>query len=443
MQTLHFRRNIASAMKPHSKDLTHCPDLPHVVVVGGGFAGLQFIRHLNDKKFRVTLIDRLNHHQFQPLFYQVATSQVEPSSISFPFRKILQHRRNLRIRMAEVSRIDTEGRIVFTNIGDIHYDHLVLASGCSTNFYGNTQIEKHAFTLKTTYEAITIRNAILENFERVVSLEGSERDALLSIVIVGAGPTGVELSGAFAEIKKFILPKDFPDIDFSALRIILLEGSQNTLGSMSPVSQKTSRTYLEKLGVELFTGVFVTDYDGLNVKLSSGDSLLSRNLIWAAGVSGNIVEGIAPELVTGNRRIRVDRHCRVQGNHGLYAIGDIAYMETPRYPRGHPQVANVAIHQARMLAYNMNHDFTEAKLRPYEYRNMGSMATIGRNKAVVDLPFMRFRGYIAWLVWMFLHLMLILSVRNKLIIFLNWALNYLSKDSSLRLILKSQSIKDR
>lgn len=340
--------------------------------------------------------------------------------------------------MAELLKVDSENKIISTDIGDIQYDHLVLASGCRTNFYNNANIERNAYTLKTTYEAITIRNAILENFERVVSLEGAEREALLNIVIVGAGPTGVELSGAYAEIKQYILPKDFPDIDFSSLRIILLEGGPSTLSSMSPASQEISRLYLEQLGVELRTGVFVTDYDGLNVKLSNGETLLSRQLIWAAGVSGNLPEGINSSLIRANRRILVDRSCRVPSHAGLYAIGDIAYMETPRFPKGHPQVANVAIHQARTLAWNFNHDFSEGKLRQYEYRNLGSMATIGRNKAVVDLPFMRFRGYIAWLVWMFLHLMLILSVRNKLIIFINWALNYLSKDSSLRLILRSK-----
>jgi NADH:ubiquinone reductase (H+-translocating) len=407
-----------------------------IIVIGGGFAGLQFIQNLKENEFEIMLIDRLNHHQFQPLFYQVATSQIEPSSISFPFRKVLHKRRDIRIRLAEVQSVDTQTQTLSTSIGAFHYDLLVIATGCKTNFFGNDEISKHAYTLKTTHQAITIRNSILENFEKVFYTPNEKLDELFNIVIVGAGPTGVELSGAFAEIKRDILPKDFWRIDFSRLRILLIEGSDHTLNNMSDLAKKASQKYLTDLGVEVKTGVFVKKYDGQTLELSNGETLKSQNVIWAAGVTGNILPGLSPDVVTPANRILVDRYNKVQDLENVYAIGDIACMQTPLYPKGHPQVANVAINQGKNLAKNLLAQQRGKALKPYEYRDMGSMATIGRNKAVVDLPFLRFKGYFAWYIWMFLHLMLILSVRNKLIIFINWAWNYFSKNSSLRLILK-------
>jgi NADH dehydrogenase len=264
-----------------------------------------------------------------------------------------------------------------------------------------------------------------------------EREYLMNIVIVGAGPTGVELSGSFAEIKSNILPKDYPHIDFRDLKIILLEGSSATLNGMSDLAKRSSEKYLGDMGVEIRTNVFVTDYDGKTVLLNNGDTIKSRSVIWTAGITGNTIDGLKAEVVLPNGRIKTDRYNQVEGYANIYAIGDIAYMETPLYPKGHPQVANVAIHQARRLARNLKATMRGRKLKPYEYVNFGSMATIGTNKAVVDLPFIQFKGYFAWFVWMFLHLMLILSVRNKLVIFINWAWGYLTKDSSLRLILKN------
>lgn len=411
-------------------------DRKRVIVVGGGFAGIQFIQHLDEKLYDVLLIDRQNHHQFQPLFYQVATSQIEPSSISFPLRKIFHHRKNMEIRLAEVLEVDSKNRQIDTSIGTFRYDLLVLATGGKTNFFGNRKIEEHAYALKSTYDAIDIRNNILLNFERILSATGEEKEYLMNIVIVGAGPTGVELSGSFAEIKSNILPKDYPHIDFRDLRIILLEGSSSTLNSMSDLAKRSSEKYLKEMGVDIRTNVFVKDYDGKTVELSNGETIKSRSVIWTAGITGNIIGGIDPGVVLPNGRIRTDRFNKVEGHDDIYAIGDIAYMETPLYPRGHPQVANVAIHQARRLARNLKSVHNGGKPKPYEYVNFGSMATIGTNKAVVDLPFIRFKGYFAWFVWMFLHLMLILSVRNKLVIFINWAWGYLTKDSSLRLILR-------
>lgn len=409
-----------------------------VVVVGGGFAGIQLVEHLDENLFEILLIDKLNHHQFQPLFYQVATSQLEPSSISFPFRKIFQYKRNLQIRMAEVTEVDTGSNTLHTTIGSFGYDYLVIATGCKTNFFGNKHLESYTYSLKTTYDAIKIRNSVLQDFEDLLSANEEERDYLLNIVIVGAGPTGVELAGSFAEIKRNILPKDYPNIDFKDLKIILLEGSPYTLNSMSHMARKTSEKYLKSLGVTVKTGVFVTDYDGKTISLNTGETIKSKRMIWAAGVTGNTITGINKEVFVFNGRMIVDRYNLVKGYSNIYAIGDICYMETPKYPKGHPQVANVAINQARNLARNLKSILKNKPLREYEYFNKGSMATVGKNKAVVDLPFIRFQGYFAWFVWMFLHLMLILSIRNKLIVFINWAINYVTKDTSLRLILQER-----
>lgn len=406
-----------------------------IIIIGGGFAGIQFIDHLDQNLFDVLLIDKVNHHQFQPLFYQVATSQIEPSSISFPLRKIFQKRKNTQIRMTEVLNIEPEANSITTTIGSFTYDYLVIASGCKTNFFGNKNIEKFAYGLKTTYDAIKIRNRILQNFENVLSVDENEKEYLLNIVIVGAGATGVELAGAFSEIKHNILPKDYPLIDFNDLKIILLEGGAHTLGNMSEMAQKASEDYLKTLGVIVKTNVIVKDYDGKTVTLNNGESIKSKHVIWAAGVTGNIISGIAENQIVNNR-FKVDRYNLVQSYSNIYALGDIAYMETPLYPKAHPQVANVAINQAKNLAKNFKFLLQNKPLKQYEYTNLGVMATIGKNKAVVDLPFIKFKGYFAWLTWMLVHLMLILSVKNKLIIFINWAWSYFTKDSSLRLILK-------
>ena len=413
-----------------------------IVLVGGGFAGIQLVEHLDHELFEVLLIDKLNHHQFQPLFYQVATSQLEPSSISFPFRKIFQKKHNMQIRMAEVLSVDPGANSITTSIGSFTYDILVIASGCKTNYFGNASLENNTFSLKTTYDAIKIRNTILQSFEDLLSVGEKEKEYLLNIVIVGAGPTGVELAGAFAEIKKNILPKDFHTIDFNNLNIILLEGSGHTLNGMSDKAKTISERYLRSLGVTVKTKVLVTNYDGKTLSLNNGESIKSKRVIWAAGVTGNVIGGIDKQVIVLNGRLIVDRHNLVKGYSNIYAIGDIAYMETPRYPRGHPQVANVAIHQARLLAKNLKASLKNKPLKDYTYQNLGAMATIGKNKAVVDLPFIRFQGYFAWFVWMFLHLMLILSIRNKLIVFFNWAINYFTKDTSLRLILSEKKGED-
>lgn len=409
-----------------------------IIVIGGGFAGVQFVRNLDERLFDVLLIDKINHHQFQPLFYQVATSQIEPSSISFPLRNIFKYKKNIQIRLAEVLSVDQDKNKIISSIGEFEYDYLVIAIGCTTNFFGNEQIKKNTFTLKSTYDAITIRNHILQTFEDIISTNEEDKESLLNLVIVGAGPTGVELSGAFAEIKKDILPKDYQGIDFSKFKIILIEGSKNTLNSMSNEAKIASKKYLEQMGVIVYTETFVKDYDGNTLTLNTGELLKSKTVIWAAGVTGNKIEGFSKDVMTSGNRFIVDRINKIQGSENVFAIGDIAYMETHKYPKGHPQVANVAINQSKLLAKNLKLLIQNKPTFNFEYKDLGSMATIGRNKAVVDLNFIHFKGYFAWLAWMFLHLMLILSVKNKLIIFINWAWAYITKDTSLRLILSSK-----
>lgn len=409
-----------------------------VIVVGGGFAGLQMVRALDEKLFDILLLDKLNHHQFQPLFYQVATSQIEPASISFPLRNIFKDKPNVQVRMADVKAIDRENKLVTTDIGDFHYDYLVVAIGCRTNFFGNTNIRDNAYSLKTTYDAIRLRNHVLKNFEAAISANEEDKQCYLNLVIVGGGPTGVELAGSFAEIKKNILPNDYHGIDFSKFRIILVEGSPNTLNNMSVATKTTSAKYLRKMGVELKMGTIVQDYDGKTLTLRGGEQIATRTVIWAAGVRGRLMEGFLPEEVSEHgKRLLVNNINQLEGTSDIFVLGDIACMITPKYPRGHPQLANVAINQAKLLAKNLKNIELGKPTKGFEYHDLGSMATVGTNKALVDFPHLHFQGLLAWLIWMFLHLMLILSVRNKLIIFINWAWAYITKDTSLRLILTS------
>jgi NADH dehydrogenase len=420
--------------------MARVPSTPiRIVIIGAGFAGLRIARSLNNTNYEVYLIDRHNYHEFQPLMYQVATARLEPSSISFPLRKIFQHTRNVHIHVAEVQRIDTATRVVYTSIGDVSYDRLVVSLGCTTNFFGNQRIQSHSFPMKSVPNAMALRNRILQTFEDTIIAGPAERQALLNFVIVGGGPTGVELSGAMAEMKKYILPKDYPGVDFSRFTIYLLEGSPNTLNAMSEPARAKSRQYLEKLGVIVRTGTVVEDYDGETVTLKGGETIAARNVIWAAGVIGNHLEGVpAGSMVRGNR-LKTNRYHEVEGLDGVYAIGDIAWMTTPKYPNGHPQLANVAIAQAASLALNFKRELRGKPRLEFEYHNKGTMATVGKRKAVVDLPRIRFQGVFAWFTWMFVHLMLILSVKNKLFIFLNWMMSYFANDSTLRLILKANT----
>lgn len=411
-----------------------------IVILGAGFGGITLAMKLSRKAHDITIIDRFNYHQFQPLFYQVASGRIEPSSISFPLRKNFQKRKNIHIRIAEIKSVDVQNKKVRTSIADYPYDILVLATGCTTNFFGNEEIARHAFPMKNTPEAVEVRNHILTNFERAFVADKDELKGIMNIVVVGGGPTGVELSGALAELKKNILPRDYPDKDFSQLQIHLIEGTDKVLGPMSEASHRKGKEYLEKLGVKVWLNSLVNSYDGREVVLKDGRTIRSNNLIWAAGVTGNLPDGFDLSLVQRGNRLKVDRFNQVEGIKDLYCIGDMAYMVEGDYQQGHPQVANVAINQARNLAKNLKKstDKTEA-WKPFVFKNPGSMATIGKHRAVVDLPFLSFQGRLAWFTWMFLHLMLILSVKNRVIIFFNWAISYFTNDTTLRLILRPTS----
>ncbi|WP_313503625.1 NAD(P)/FAD-dependent oxidoreductase [Kaistella carnis] len=404
-----------------------------IVIIGGGFAGLQLAKSLNNKRKKVMVIDKVNHHMFQPLFYQVACGRIEPSNISFPFRKIFQRSRNIQFRLTEVQGIVPEQNKIITEEAEFTYDKLVIATGCKTNFFGNDKMESLTFGMKNTQEAIAIRNHVLLTFEKLIIERKRSDDGNWNIVIVGSGPTGVELAGAFAEMKKDILPRDYPHMNFEDLKIILISSTEMPLAVMSEEAQEKSDQYLKELGVDFTKGEMVTDYDGDKVYMKSGKTIPSNNVIWAAGVTGNIIDGLNPEMIVRNR-FKTDRFNRVLGYDNIFAIGDIAYMETPKYPTGHPQVANVAINQGTNLGKNILKK-SEKDWKEYEYIDQGSMATIGKHRAVVDLPKFKFQGLLAWYFWMFLHLMLILSVRNKLAIFFNWMWSYINKDSSLRLII--------
>ncbi len=414
-----------------------------VVIAGAGFGGLKLARRLNNQPgFEILLIDRFNYHQFQPLFYQVATAGLDASNISFPLRKLFQKSRNVRIRVTELKQIVPAENKIITEAGEEHYDVLVLAMGADTNFFGNRQLAEHAFPMKSTVEALRLRHCIIQNFEDALVIkdkDSGQLQRLMNIVVVGGGPTGVEISGALAEMKRYVLPKDYHELDFSKMNIYLVEGTDRTLGSMSSISSVRSKKYLEQLGVKVITGSLVKDYDGKKVLLQNGQNIPSATVLWTAGVKGNVPAGIDRSLIAGGNRIKVDRLNRVIGFQNIYAIGDLAYMETPLYPYGHPQVAPVAIQQAKLLAKNLvTLHKGRTGFKEFEYTDKGSMATVGRNLAVVDIPKPRLHlgGFFAWLIWMSLHLVLILGVKNKFFVFVNWLYNYLTYDQSLRLIFK-------
>jgi NADH:ubiquinone reductase (H+-translocating) len=412
-----------------------------VVIVGGGFGGLRLARKLNNQPgFEVTLLDKFNYHQFQPLFYQVATAGLDASNISFPLRKVFHKSKNVRMRLGELREVVASEHKIITDNGELVYDALVIATGADSNFFGNQQLAGNAFPMKSTTEALQLRNHLIQNFEDAsITTDAALRKMLLTIVVVGGGPTGVELSGAIADMRSYVLPKDYPDMDFKEMKIYLLEGSPKTLASMSEKSSEQSKAYLERLGVEVLTSSMVKDYDGSTITLNDGKTIHTKTVIWAAGIKGNIPAGIQQELIAKGNRIKTDRHNLVLGSDNIYAIGDVAYMETPLFPKGHPQVAQVAMQQADTLAENLGRIESKSALRyEFEYYDKGSMATVGRNLAVVDLPKpkLHFGGFFAWLIWMGLHLMLILGVKNRFFVFCNWLYNYFTRDQSLRLIFR-------
>lgn len=410
--------------------------LPRVVVIGGGFGGLKFIENLPQGKFQIVLIDKHNYHTFQPLLYQVATAGLEPDSIAYPLRKIFKNRGDFFFRLAEVVSIDTDTKEVHTSLGNLDYDHLVMATGTVTNFFGNDKIASKSMGMKTVPEALNIRSLLLENFEAALLTDDlKERESLMNVVIVGAGPTGVELAGAIAELRAHVLPKDYPDLDFRRMSIHLVEGAGKVLPPMSDEASAKAQKFLEGLGVQVWLDTKVEDFDGKTIT-TSRKPMLTQTLIWAAGVHCKPPEGISgADIVRGNR-IRVNRFNQVQGAEGVYAIGDLAYMETEKFPKGHPQVAQPAIQQGRLLAKNLDRELRGREMEPFEYTDLGSMATIGRSRAVADLPKFKTQGGLAWLIWMFVHLMSLVGFRNRVVVFFNWTYNFFNYNRDIRLIIR-------
>lgn len=420
-----------------------------VVVVGGGFAGLELVKRLNKQNLQVVLIDKNNYHQFLPLIYQVATAGLESSSISFPFRKLFQKQKNFYYRMAEVRAINADKKVIQTSIGKVEYDYLILAAGSISNFFGNENLEKKSIPMKNMQEALGLRNTLLSNFERALTCATQEeREELLKVVIVGGGATGVEIAGAIAEMKRFVFPKDYPDLDPNSLQIILVEGSEHLLAAMSDKASSNAKKYLEKMGVKIMLQTRMVDYDNNIAKLNTGEEIRTRSLIWVSGVCATEIKHIDGDLLGRGRRIIVDEYNAVKSLDGVFCIGDQSIMPDgdAKHSGGHPQLAQVAIQQARNLAGNINNIERGKPLKPFVYRNLGSMATIGRKKAVADLGKVKIGGRLAWFMWLVVHLKSILGVRNKLFVLIDWMWNYFSYDRSVRFILypkKSNVIVER
>ncbi len=418
---------------------------PRVVIIGGGFAGLAAAKGLEQQELQVVLIDKHNYHTFQPLLYQVATGGLEPDSIAFPLRKRFNDVDNFYFRLAEVVKIHPEKNVLETSIGNLDYDELIIATGSTTNFFGNTNIQKNTMEMKSVPQSLNIRSLILENFEEALLTDNiEERNALMNFVIVGGGPTGVELAGALAEMKKGILPKDYPDLDIRQMQINLIQSSGEILKGMSPQASEKAEDFLIKLGVNVWKNLRVLDYDGKTVTTNGLDNFKAETVIWAAGVKGELVEGLQTEcLIERAARIKVNQYNQVINYTNIYAIGDVACMTTKEKPFGHPMMAQPAIQQGKLVAKNLLAKLFNKEQKPFVYNDKGSMATIGRNKAVVDLPKWKFQGVFAWFVWMFVHLFSLIGFRNKSVVFLNWVYNYIRFDRETRLIIRPYKSKNQ
>jgi len=411
-------------------------EIPRIVIIGGGFGGVTLAQDLKSKNFQVVLLDKNNYHTFQPLLYQVATAGLEPDSIAYPLRKLFEDQPNLFFRWAEAKRIDAANNQVETNIGPISYDYLVIASGSDTNFFGLNQLQKVSMTMKSVSEALDLRSYILQNFESaLLTSDLEEQNSYMNFVIVGAGPTGVELAGALAELKNQILPSDYPDLDLRRMKINLVEAADKVLPPMSKQASAKAEIYLKKLGVNVWLNTAVEDYDGELVKIKNGKNFRSKTLIWSAGVKGAIIEGLADDIVERGR-LQVNEFSLVKNQTNIFAVGDVALMKTEAYPKGHPMVAPVANQQAAVLAKNIVAIANGKKTTPFKYFDKGSMATIGRNRAVVDIHKFRFQGTFAWFVWMFIHLISLVGFRNKIVTFFNWVYNYFVFEKGVRLIIR-------
>lgn len=413
-------------------------NLPRIIVIGGGFAGISFIKELRREKVQIVLFDRHNYHTFQPLLYQVSTAGLEPDSIAYPLRKIFRKHTDFHFRLAEVEHINTKENSISTSIGSLSFDYLVIATGTRTNYFGNENIANYSMPMKTVPQALNIRSLILQNIEDADRAESeSERLRFLNFVIAGAGPTGVELAGALAEFRKGILENDYPELDEDDMEVHLIEGQDRILPPMSEQVSKKAHHFLEKLGVKVHVGTLISDYDGTTVKTKDGKTFETATFIWAAGVTGAPISGInASAMVEKANRYKVDRFNKIEGFENLYALGDIALMQTEDFPKGHPQVAQPAIQQGKRLGKNFVKMLKGDKMDPFKYFDKGTMATVGRNKAVVDIGKLHFGGAIAWFLWMFVHLWFLVGFRNRVITFFNWTYNYINFDKAARLIIR-------
>jgi NADH:ubiquinone reductase (H+-translocating) len=414
-----------------------------VVIVGCGFAGLTLAKKLKKSGYQVVILDKHNYHQFPPLFYQVASAGLEESSILFPLRKIFQHYKDYHIRKVEVQSVDTVNNLLMTSAGEINYDFLVLAHGATNSYFGSLPMQRYSRGMKTIAEVLDLRNSLLMNFENALTAQNAEeREALMTIVIIGGGPSGVEIAGALAEMNKYVLLKDYPEFREIRAKIYLVEALDRVLSSMSQRSSEKARGFLENMGVHVLTNTKATGCDDKTVILDSGKSIRTGMIIWTAGIAGNSTEGLSTESFARNGRIKVDNFNRVTDYPNIYAIGDICLQTEEKYPKGHPQVAQVAIQQAQLLAENLVRLRSNKQLKEFKYKDLGTMATVGRHLAVVELPTLHFQGIFAWFIWMFIHLMSIIGVKNKLLIFVNWAFKYFTYDQSTRLILRPKGCAD-
>lgn len=407
--------------------------LQHIVIIGGGFAGLNLAKELDKNKFRVTILDKNNFHSFPPLFYQIASSGLEPSSISFPFRREMRRLKNTNYHFGEVLEINSKNSTVRTQFETIKYDQLVIASGTTNNFFNQPELKEKVHTLKSTAEAIRLRNEILDRLERAcITTDRERRRQLLSFVVVGGGPSGVEVAGALGEMKRYILNKEYPEIDIDDVRVILIEGTDRFLRTMSERASHDAKVYLGHLMIETRLNCMMKSYENNVLHLSTGEEIYCETLIWTAGITGNKINGISDDSITRGNRYIVDSNCKIKGYDNIYALGDIAYLEDESHPNGYPQVAQVAIQQAKHLAKQLNTGADTA----FKYVDKGSMATIGRNRAVCDLKFAYLYGRPAWATWMFIHLISILGMRNKVNVLINWVWAYLFYTTSLRLLIR-------
>ena len=410
---------------------------PRVVIIGGGFGGIELAKKLKDKPVEVLMVDKNNYHTFQPLLYQVAMGDIEADSIAFPIRKIFGDQKNFAFRMANVEQINPESNTITTDIGEIAYDYLVIATGSTTNFFGNEELAKRTMPMKSIPEALNLRSLILQNIEKAIITESQEeKEALLNFVVVGGGPTGVELSGALAEMRNYVLTYDYPELRKEDMKVYLVEGKSRVLGVMSENASKKACDFLNELGVEVHNSVHVQSYTGDELVIDNGKRIQTRNVLWAAGVKGEVLKGIPQGIVVRGNRIQTDEFNRVKGYINIFAIGDVAAIITPETPDGHPGVAPAAIQQGKQLAKNLTRLLNKEPMEPFKYFDKGSLATVGKNLAVADLGKIHFQGFFAWLVWGFVHLMSLVSARNRIIVFINWAGSYFSNSSGSRLIIR-------